>query len=68
VYDGVDPRQIVAALILANDAVGTVGAQYICTLNSNGLIPEVRYAQWFAESIVRVVLDTEEGGILGVSF
>jgi uncharacterized protein YydD (DUF2326 family) len=68
VYDGVDPRQIAAALSLANEAVSAAGAQYICTLNSNDLAPEVRDAQWFADSIVRVVLDTEDGGILGVSF
>lgn len=68
VYDGVDPRQIAAALALAQDAVTGVKGQYICTLNSNDLIPEVAEAEWFTTSIVRTVLDTEHGGILGVSF
>ena len=68
VYDGVDPRQIAAALALAQDAVTGVHGQYICTLNSNDLIPEVAEAEWFTTSIVRAVLDTEHGGILGVAF
>lgn len=68
VFDGVDPRQVAAALNLAHEAVSTVGGQYICTLNSNDLSAEVRGATWFEGSVKRVVLDTDEGGILGVAF
>ncbi len=68
VFDGVDPRQISAALTLANEAVTSLGGQYICTLNSNDLNDDVKSADWFFESVVRTVLDTEAGGILGVAF
>lgn len=68
VFDGVDPRQIAAALNLAQEAVSTVGGQYICTLNSNDLSSDVRNTAWFEGSVRRTVLDTDEGGILGVAF
>lgn len=68
VFDGVDPRQISAALSLAHEAVISFGGQYICTLNSNDLNDDVKTAIWFSDSVVRTVLDTEAGGILGVAF
>lgn len=68
VFDGVDPRQIAAALSLAHEAVSTVGGQYICTLNSNDLGADVKATSWFDGSVRRTVLDTDEGGILGVAF
>ena len=68
VFDGVDPRQIAAALLLAQSAVSSVGGQYICTLNSNDLRPDILETEWFPQAVVRTILDTEDGGILGVRF
>lgn len=68
VFDGVDPRQTASALELASETVSSVRAQYICALNSNDVHPEIREAEWFVNGIVRTVLDTDTGGLLGVTF
>jgi uncharacterized protein YydD (DUF2326 family) len=68
VFDGVDPRQRAAALSLCHQTVSNTGGQYICTLNSNDVPEDVVKEPWFVEGTVRTVLDTEEGGILGVPF
>ncbi|MET4592314.1 DUF2326 domain-containing protein [Arthrobacter sp. 754] len=68
VFDGVDPRQTASALQLASETVSSVRAQYICALNSNDVHPEIRDAEWFSDGIVRTVLDTDTGGLLGVKF
>lgn len=68
VFDGVDPRQTAAALELCFETVTNTGGQYICTMNSNDIPEEVAKSNWFQDGIVRTVLDTEEGGIIGVSF
>ncbi|WP_455835602.1 DUF2326 domain-containing protein [Pseudarthrobacter siccitolerans] len=68
VFDGVDPRQTASALSLAAEAVTQLGGQYICTLNSNDIHPEIRDTAWFEAGIIRTVLDTDPGGILGVKF
>jgi len=68
VFDGVDPRQVDAALNLAHETAGEVEAQYICTMNSNDVPEEVWKSDWFERGIRRTVYDTDEGGILGVFF
>ncbi|MFJ6422160.1 DUF2326 domain-containing protein [Streptomyces hydrogenans] len=68
VFDGVDPRQVAAGLSLVRETAELVGAQYICTMNSNDVPASVSEADWFIEGTRRIVLDTEEGGILGTSF
>jgi len=68
VFDGVDPRQTASALRLAAETVSSVHAQYICALNSNDVHADIRDAEWFVEGIVRTVLDTDTGGLLGVRF
>jgi uncharacterized protein YydD (DUF2326 family) len=68
VFDGVDPRQTASALQLASETVSSVRAQYICALNSNDVHPEIRESEWFLNGIVRTVLDTDTGGLLGVKF
>jgi uncharacterized protein YydD (DUF2326 family) len=68
VYDGVDPRQTAAALRLVRKTVMATGGQYICTLNSNDVPAEIAGESWFADGVVRTVLDTDEGGLLGVAF
>ncbi|MFF4653014.1 DUF2326 domain-containing protein [Streptomyces sp. NPDC001380] len=68
VFDGVDPRQVAAGLSLVRETVEDVGGQYICTMNSNDVPESVVKADWFIEGTRRIVLDTEEGGILGTSF
>ncbi|MFH8739350.1 DUF2326 domain-containing protein [Streptomyces sp. NPDC017964] len=68
VFDGVDPRQVAAGLSLVKETVEQVGGQYICTMNSNDVPVSVSKSDWFIEGTRRIVLDTEEGGILGTYF
>jgi len=68
VFDGVDPRQLANALRFAQEMVQTTGGQYICTINSNDIPPDVLEEPWFKGGIVRSILDTEVGGLLGREF
>lgn len=68
VFDGVDPRQLANALRFAQELVQTTGGQYICTINSNDIPPDVLEEPWFRGGIVRSILDTEAGGLLGREF
>ncbi len=68
VFDGVDPRQRAGALQFAQAMVESTGGQYICTINSNDVPEEVRDQEWFKAGVVRTVLDTEVGGLLGREF
>ncbi len=68
VFDGVDPRQRAGALHFAQAMVESTGGQYICTINSNDVPDEVLGQEWFKAGVVRTVLDTEVGGLLGREF
>ncbi|WP_422117754.1 DUF2326 domain-containing protein [Brachybacterium sp. UNK5269] len=68
VFDGVDPRQRAGALQLAQTIVESTGGQYICTINSNDVPDEVLDQEWFKNGVIRTVLDTEVGGLVGRDF
>jgi uncharacterized protein YydD (DUF2326 family) len=68
VFDGVDPRQRAGAFQFAQAMVQNTGGQYICTINSNDVPDEVLEADWFKAGVVRTVLDTELGGLVGRDF
>ena len=68
VFDGVDPRQRAGALHFAQAMVESTGGQYICTINSNDVPDEVLDQEWFKAGVVRTVLDTEVGGLIGREF
>lgn len=68
VFDGVDPRQRAGALHFAQAMVETTGGQYICTINSNDVPDEVLGQDWFKDGVIRTVLDTETGGLVGREF
>lgn len=68
IFDGVDPRQVAAGLSLARKTASQSGCQYICTMNSNDVPPAIARESWFKNGIRRTVLDTEVGGIMGISF
>ena len=68
VFDGVDPRQRASALRFSQKMVQTTGGQYICTINSNDVPVEVLDERWFKDGIVRTILDTDVGGLLGREF
>lgn len=68
VFDGVDPRQRASALHSAQEMVESTGGQYICTINSNDIPDEVLKQDWFRAGVVRTVLDTETGGLVGRKF
>ena len=68
VFDGVDPRQVATGLALASRTAEELGAQYICTMNSSDVPDDIEKQDWFHDGVRRSVLDTDEGGILGVAF
>jgi uncharacterized protein YydD (DUF2326 family) len=68
VFDGVDPRQRAGALRFAQAMVESTGGQYICTMNSNDVPDEVLEESWFKAGVVRTILDTETGGLVGREF
>ncbi|SDF94440.1 Uncharacterized protein YydD, contains DUF2326 domain [Klenkia brasiliensis] len=68
VFDGVDPRQRAGALRFAQEMVEVSGGQYICTINSNDIPDEVLQEDWFKDGIIRTILDTETGGLVGRDF
>jgi len=68
VFDGVDPRQRAGALRFAQEMVASTGGQYICTINSNDVPDEVLAQDWFQAGVVRTILDTETGGLVGRTF
>lgn len=68
VFDGVDPRQLASALRFAEEMVESTGGQYICTINSNDIPPDVLVKPWFKDGVVRSILDTEVGGLVGREF
>jgi uncharacterized protein YydD (DUF2326 family) len=70
IFDGVDERQVSLALQLADRESRRLGFQYICTLNSD-MIPHSELPLDFNfDSFVRLRLtdESEEGGLLGISF
>lgn len=68
VFDGVDPRQRAGAFQFAQAMIESSGGQYICTINSNDIPDDVFGEPWFLDGIVRTVLDTEPGGLIGLEF
>lgn len=68
VFDGVDPRQRAGALRFAQAMVESTGGQYICTMNSNDVPDAVLDQDWFRNGVVRTILDTETGGLVGREF
>lgn len=68
VFDGVDPRQRAGALHFAQEMVETTGGQYICTINSNDVPDEVLDQDWFKDGVIRTILDTDTGGLIGREF
>ena len=48
--------------------VESTGGQYICTINSNDVPDELLEQEWFKAGVVRTVLDTEVGGLVGREF
>jgi uncharacterized protein YydD (DUF2326 family) len=70
VFDGVDPRQVALALLLADRVSSTMGFQYICALNSDA-VPYGEFPEAFAlDPFVRLRLTdaTPEGCLLGMRF
>lgn len=52
----------------AQEMVESTGGQYICTINSNDVPEEVLKEDWFESGVIRTVLDTETGGLVGREF
>lgn len=69
-FDGVDPRQILAAIKLGKAATDVHGGQYIVCLNSDtletlALAPEI---DWDTGTVKPVLTDREDGGLFGFRF
>jgi uncharacterized protein YydD (DUF2326 family) len=69
-FDGVDGRQVGAALRVAESTLADFGGQYIATLNSDDLEKVQRETgDDFSKAVVKPVLnDTPEGGLFGFRF
>lgn len=70
IFDGVDERQVAAALHRAAMCAMTDGFQYICTINSDA-VPQAALMNGFdldAHVVLRLTDATREGGLLGVRF
>ena len=52
----------------AQAMVESTGGQYICTINSNDVPDAVLDQDWFRNGVVRTILDTETGGLVGREF
>lgn len=70
VFDGVDGRQIGAALAIGEKLMQEIGGQYIVTMNSDDLEKATReFGQDFSNYVVQPVLsDTNTGGLFGFRF
>jgi uncharacterized protein YydD (DUF2326 family) len=69
-YDGVDSRQVAAALELAAAKSKDLGFQYICTLNSDD-VPYSEFTEGFDfDSFIRLTLtdESESSGLLGFRY
>ena len=69
-YDGVDSRQVAAALELAASKSEKLGFQYICTLNSDD-VPYAEFTEDFDfKSFIRLTLtdESESSGLLGFRY
>ncbi|MBE3588218.1 MAG: DUF2326 domain-containing protein [Thermoanaerobacteraceae bacterium] len=70
IFDGVDERQVAAALVLAAKESERFGFQYICMLNSD-MVPWDEFPSNFNfDNYIRLRLTdaSEDGGILGIRF
>ena len=70
IFDGVDERQVAAAIQRAAQVAATDGFQYICTINSDA-VPYEEFAKTFSfDDHVRLRLtdETPEGCLLGIRF
>ena len=70
IFDGVDGRQIGAALKVGNERALALNGQYIVTMNSDDLEKAQRETgEDFSSFIIDPVLtDTETGGLFGFAF
>ena len=69
-YDGVDERQRALALERASEITGEIGAQYICTLNSD-MVPRDEFSEGFEfDKFVRLTLTDRDqaDSLLGFHF
>ncbi len=65
-FDGVDERQIVKALVIGADTAKRIGWQYIVTMNSDVVPPEFDPTPYIVQP--RLSDATETGGLFGARF
>jgi len=65
VFDGVDERQVGAALKLAHDEAAGRGFQYICSLNTDAVPPKQFLDGLELEPVIRFTDSTPEGALFG---
>ena len=72
IFDGVDERQIFAALKLAYEQTASHGQQYICLMNSDKIPIDLfdgEFKEKFQKSVILRLNDSaDEGKLFGVSF
>lgn len=67
-FDGVDERQIAAALRLAHAKSNEHGFQYFCSMNSDDLPPSELLGDIPVEPVLRLTDTTDDGGLFGIRF
>ncbi|HEY3946549.1 MAG TPA: DUF2326 domain-containing protein [Solirubrobacteraceae bacterium] len=67
-FDGVDERQVGAALQLANHEANARGFQYFCSLNSDDMPPQQYLGELEIEPVLTLTDASESGGLFGIRF
>jgi uncharacterized protein YydD (DUF2326 family) len=68
IFDGVDERQVAAALRLAAGAATSRGFQYICALNSDSLPSSELIGDLLLSPVLRLTDESDAGRLLGLAF
>jgi uncharacterized protein YydD (DUF2326 family) len=68
IYDGVDERQVGAALQLAAREAEARGFQYFCSLNSDEIPPAEYLGDLTIEPVLTLTDATDDGGLFGMRF
>jgi len=67
-FDGVDERQVGAALQLAAQEAESQGFQYFCSLNSDDLPPKESLGDLDLSPVLTLTDASEDGGLFGMRF
>lgn len=67
-FDGVDERQVGAALQIAASEATSRGFQYFCSLNTDDLPSQEHLGELDIQPVLRLTDESEDGGLFGMRF